>query len=62
MNGVSISMRENSILQVKDLTKKYEQFLLDSINFDLEAGKITGLIEANGAGKSTTMKLLLRTI
>lgn len=55
-------MRENYILEIRDLTKKYERFLLDHINFGLQAGKITGLIGANGAGKSTTMKLLLRII
>lgn len=62
MDGVSINMRENNILEVKDLTKKYEKFLLDHINFDLQAGKIIGLVGANGAGKSTTMKLILRII
>lgn len=33
---------------------------LDSLNLELEAGKITAIVGANGAGKSTLVKLLCR--
>lgn len=47
-----------SILDVSGLTKIYPAFRLDSVSFSLEAGKITGFIGRNGAGKSTTLSSL----
>ena len=40
-------------LSVKNLTKNYPSFTLRDISFELQAGKITGFIGRNGAGKST---------
>lgn len=50
------------ILSVENLCKKYEKFELSSVSFSLEAGKITGFIGRNGAGKSTTLKSMLNFI
>jgi ABC-2 type transport system ATP-binding protein len=50
------------ILEVENLTKKYENFTLDNINFKLEPGYIMGFIGPNGAGKSTTIKLIMNLI
>ena len=47
------------MLQVKEIHKQYPQFLLDKINFELPEGAIMGLIGENGAGKSTTMRIIL---
>jgi ABC-2 type transport system ATP-binding protein len=47
------------ILEVKDLTKKFESFKLDKVSFKLEPGYIMGFIGPNGAGKSTTIKLIM---
>ncbi len=47
-----------SVLEVKNLYKKYPAFELRNISFSLEKGKITGFIGRNGAGKSTTLKAL----
>lgn len=52
----------NSILEVKDMTKKYDDFCLDHINFSLPSGSIMGLIGENGAGKTTTIKAILKLI
>lgn len=46
-------------VEVKGLAKKYEGFLLNDISFTLPCGCIMGLVGENGAGKSTTIKLLL---
>ncbi len=46
-------------LEVRDLTKHYKNFTLDRISFDLPMGSVLGLIGENGAGKSTTLKLIL---
>ena len=47
------------ILEIKNLTKRYKEFTLDSISLCLEPGYIMGLIGPNGAGKTTTIKLLM---
>ncbi|MCL2188591.1 MAG: ABC transporter ATP-binding protein [Defluviitaleaceae bacterium] len=46
-------------IEVRDLTKQYKGFLLDSINFDVPAGYICGFIGQNGAGKTTTLRCIL---
>ena len=46
-------------LEVKNLTKVYPSFTLDCVNFSVEEGRIVGLVGANGAGKSTTIKGIL---
>ena len=46
-------------LTVKNLTKRYPSFLLDGVSFSLREQSVTGLIGANGAGKSTTLKAII---
>lgn len=46
-------------LEIKNLTKTYPGFTLDNLNLTLPSGCIMGLIGENGAGKSTTIKLIL---
>ena len=49
-------------IQCRGLTKAYKDFTLEDITFDLPAGTILGLVGENGAGKSTTLKLLMDVI
>lgn len=49
-------------LKVKNLTKVYPEFTLDKVSFSVPTGHIVGLIGRNGAGKSTTLKGILRLI
>ena len=49
-------------LEVKGLTKAYPEFTLDKVGFCVPQGHIVGLIGRNGAGKSTTIKGILRLI
>jgi len=49
----------NKIIEIKNLTKKYEDFKLDNISFSLDRGHIMGFIGENGAGKTTTIKLIM---
>lgn len=60
--GNTEKVKNNRILTIRGLTKKYDNFLLDQIDLELHSGKITGLIGPNGAGKSTMMKLILKII
>ena len=46
-------------LEIRNLTKAYPGFTLDDLNLTLPSGCIMGLIGENGAGKSTTIKLIL---
>ena len=46
------------MLQLKNVQKKYQDFQLDC-SLEVKAGTVTGLIGANGAGKSTTFKAIL---
>jgi len=48
-----------SALEIKDLSKSFAGFKLDGLNITLPRGCIMGLIGENGAGKSTTIKLIL---
>ena len=51
-------MEENNIL-VRDLCKGFDGFLLDHVSFQVPKGRIVGFIGENGAGKSTTINLIL---
>ena len=51
-------MEENSIL-VRDLCKTFPGFTLDHVSFRVPKGRIVGFIGENGAGKSTTINLIL---
>lgn len=46
-------------LEIKNLCKTYPGFTLDHLNLTLPQGCIMGLIGENGAGKSTTIRLIL---
>ena len=49
-------------IEIKNVSKKYDGFLLDKISFDVPIGSIVGLIGENGAGKTTTIKAILNII
>lgn len=49
-------------LEIRDLTKHYDGFSLEHLNLTLPQGCIMGLVGENGAGKSTTIKLILGVI
>ena len=49
----------DNILEVRNLTKQYEDFTLDHVSFSIPKGTIMGLIGENGAGKSTTINAIL---
>ncbi len=49
-----------SLIKAKGLSKKYGKFqALDSVDFNIDKGRIVGLIGPNGAGKTTALKALL---
>ncbi|HET7476950.1 MAG TPA: ATP-binding cassette domain-containing protein [Dermatophilaceae bacterium] len=47
-------------IELTNLTKHYGSVrAVDDLSFSLESGSITGFVGANGAGKSTTLRMLL---
>ena len=48
-----------NVLEIKNLCKKYDNFALKNISFNLPKGMIMGFIGENGAGKTTTIKAIL---
>ena len=51
-----------NILEIKNLSKKYDDFELKNVNIELPKGMIMGFIGENGAGKTTTIKAILNII
>ena len=52
-------MESNKVITAEQLTKKFGDFTaVDAISFDVERGEIFGFLGANGAGKTTAMRML----
>jgi ABC-2 type transport system ATP-binding protein len=51
-------MNDHSV-RLEGVSKRYPHFLLDNVSLDLPEGSILGFIGANGAGKSTTIRILM---
>ncbi|WP_461533127.1 ABC transporter ATP-binding protein [Sinomicrobium sp.] len=50
---------ENKAISCKNLTKQFGDFkAVDRVTFDVEQGEIFGFLGANGAGKTTAMRIL----
>lgn len=48
-----------NIIEVKNLVKKFGSFVAnDSLNFEVQEGEIFGFLGANGAGKTTAMRII----
>lgn len=51
------------MLELKNVTKEFgTKRAVDNLTFKLENGKILGLVGRNGAGKSTTFRMILKII
>lgn len=54
-----MNKNENKAISVNGLTKRFGTFTaVDHITFDVERGEIFGFLGANGAGKTTAMRML----
>jgi ABC-2 type transport system ATP-binding protein len=52
-------MTRASAITVRDLTRRFGSFTaVDRVSFEVEEGEIFGFLGANGAGKSTTIRML----
>lgn len=56
-------MYMSTIIEVKDLTKQYNKHTaVDHLSFKIQTGDVYGFLGQNGAGKSTTIRMLLSLI
>ena len=52
-------VQNNKVITAKELTKKFGAFTaVDKISFEVQKGEIFGFLGANGAGKTTAMRML----
>lgn len=50
---------KDSVIQVEELTKQFGDFIaVNKISFEVSKGEIFGFLGANGAGKTTAMRML----
>lgn len=49
----------DNIIEFIDVSKSYEKFKLDNVSFSHKKGFVMGLVGANGAGKTTIIKLIM---
>jgi ABC-2 type transport system ATP-binding protein len=57
-NNTGMQQREK-VIEVKELVKKFGNFVAnDHLTFDVYKGEIFGFLGANGAGKTTAMRIL----
>lgn len=48
------------MLSVKNVTKRFgEVTAVNNLNFDVKRGEVLGIVGQNGAGKSTTFKMIM---
>jgi len=56
---IHIEQSGNKVIVARDLTKRFGTFTaVDRISFEVERGEIFGFLGANGAGKTTAMRML----
>ncbi|KZR60072.1 ABC transporter ATP-binding protein [Pseudobacillus badius] len=48
-----------NVVELKNVTKKFKDFSVKPIDLQVKQGFITGFIGENGAGKSTTIKMMM---
>lgn len=54
-----MAMQSDKVIIAEDLTKRFGAFTaVDAISFDVGRGEIFGFLGANGAGKTTAMRML----
>ncbi|MCI9444970.1 MAG: ABC transporter ATP-binding protein [Oscillospiraceae bacterium] len=50
---------DTNAIEIRGLCKRYKDFSLENLNLDLPYGCVLGLVGENGAGKSTTIRLIM---
>lgn len=48
-----------NIIRLRNVSKSFKGFQIQNLSMDIKRGFVTGFIGANGAGKSTTIKMIM---
>jgi ABC-2 type transport system ATP-binding protein len=56
--GVADMKPDNSALEVRGLTKRFDRLAVDSLDLTIHAGEFYALVGPNGAGKTTTLRMV----
>ena len=51
-----------NVIEIRNVHNEFKGFKIKDLSFDVKQGFVTGFIGANGAGKSTTIKILMNLI
>src|SRR5438067_6596947 len=57
-DGVAVIKPENSALEVRGLTKRFDRLAVDGLDLSIHAGEFYALVGPNGAGKTTTLRMV----
>ncbi|MBQ7833936.1 MAG: ATP-binding cassette domain-containing protein, partial [Lachnospiraceae bacterium] len=55
----AIHTENDYVIELKDVTKDYGDFVLNKVSFNIPRGCICGFVGQNGAGKTTTIRLIM---
>lgn len=59
-SSIELKKKNMNSIEVKALTKKFGSFTaVDNVSFNVKKGEVFGFLGANGAGKSTTIRMLI---
>jgi len=53
-----IMKSEESALQVRGLTKRFDRLAVDALDLNVRSGEFYALLGPNGAGKTTTLRMV----
>src|SRR3954464_12309308 len=56
--GVAVMKRDDSALEVRGLTKRFDRLAVDNLDLTIHAGEFYALVGPNGAGKTTTLRMV----
>ncbi|TYO62887.1 ABC transporter ATP-binding protein [Bradyrhizobium hipponense] len=57
-DGVAVMKPDNSALEVRGLTKRFDRLAVDGLDLTIHAGEFYALVGPNGAGKTTTLRMV----
>lgn len=59
----ALAQQKRSLIEARELTRRFGSFVaVNSIDITVEAGEVFGLLGANGAGKTTAIRMLCGTL
>lgn len=48
-----------NVIELRNIHNEFKDFKIENLSMEVKKGFVTGFIGANGAGKSTTIKIIM---